>query len=179
MKKFLSLVLTLVMVMSLSVTAFAAGEQSGTTTLTANIPNAAEPSYTIHIPANTTLEYGNTDLQEIGSVSVSDVTGVAPDNITVISPYTDLINTEDPTDTITLNLYAQAAGGSSYAPKLIEKETGLWGGYYRVIYDYYETPEGFVYENCYEYPVFAEVTDWSGATPGATYQAVITFQFEV
>ena len=45
MKKLLTFILALVIVMSLSVTAFAEGEQSGTTTVTANIPNAATPSY--------------------------------------------------------------------------------------------------------------------------------------
>ena len=56
MKKILSLVLVVAMMMSMTVTAFAAvGDQSGTSTLTAVVP---EPEYTIHIPANMTLEYG-------------------------------------------------------------------------------------------------------------------------
>ena len=61
MKKFMSLVLALVMVCSLSVTAFAAD----TTTLTATIPNSTGPSYSVEIPADTVLAYGNTEMQNI------------------------------------------------------------------------------------------------------------------
>ena len=100
MKKFLSFVLVLVMVMSLSVTAFAEGEQSGTTTLTVEVPN---PSYTIHIPANTTLEYGNTELQEFGIVSVSDVANTRFVDVAVNR--TNLINKEDSTDEIALKIF--------------------------------------------------------------------------
>ncbi len=169
MKKLLTFILALVMVMSLSVTAFAEGEQSGTTTLTAEIPNAAAPSYTIQIPANTTLEYGNTDKQFIGRVSVKDVTNVETDGLVAFtSPYTDLINTEDPGDTIALVLYGKV--GDPF--DLIDKTTGLWYGASPGVY-------AAKYDQYYSYQMWAEVTDWSGATPGATYQAVITFQFKV
>lgn len=73
MKKIAALLLALVMLTSLTVTALAAGEKTGTTTLTATVPGA---DYTIHVPANMTLEYGNTSEQEIGEAYVTDVTGV-------------------------------------------------------------------------------------------------------
>ena len=76
MKKILSLVLVVVMLMSMTVTAFAAGEQSGTSKVNAVVPEPV-PEYTIHIPADMTLEYGNTDYQAIGKVYVSDVKNVA------------------------------------------------------------------------------------------------------
>lgn len=159
MKKFLSFVLVLVMVCSLSVTAFAEGEQSGTTTLTANIPNAAEPSYTIHVPANTTLEYGNTELQEFGIVSVSDVANTRFVDVAVNR--TNLINKEDSTDEIALKIFARWED-MGFMDCDGYKALGVYSlGEYQPLY------------------MAAKVEDWSGATPGATYQAVITFQFIV
>ena len=156
MKKFLSFVLVLVMVMSLSVTAFAEGEQSGTTTLTVEVPN---PSYTIHIPANTTLEYGNTELQEFGIVSVSDVANTRFVDVAVNR--TNLINKEDSTDEIALKIFYRWEG-YSFADVDGIKAFGVYSlGEYQPVY------------------MAAKVEDWYGATPGATYQAVITFQFTV
>lgn len=55
--------------------------QSGTTEVTVTVPEkTVEPqetvSYMIHIPATTSLIYGDSSRQYIGSVSVSNVTGV-------------------------------------------------------------------------------------------------------
>lgn len=168
MKKFLSLVLTLVMVMSLSVTAFA---EDGTTTLTVEVPNAAEPSYTLHIPANTTLTYGSTEKQEVsGHLYMEDVQNAKA--IKYLAPYTDLMNTSDSSDKIALRLYANAPHYASMRP--VDQATGQ-----------IEESSGLKTDTIYEkygelgwYPAvrfYAEVSDWSGATPGATYQAVITF----
>lgn len=166
MKKFLSLVLALVMVMSLSVTAFAEGEQSGTTTVTANIPNAATPSYTIHVPASMTLEYGNTDRQLIGGAYVTDVTDVQDGySIDLYSPYTMLINAEDSSDTLDWSLILDYNG--TFYP--VRPNDGS-AGFLNVLYRYGE----YATRNYY-----AQVSDWSGATPGATYQAVITFRFYI
>lgn len=172
MKKFLSFVLVLVMVMSLSVTAFAEGEQSGTTTLTANIPNAAEPSYTIHIPADMTLEYGNTGKQLIGNVYVTDVANC--DQVIVAAPYTDLVNTSDSTDIIPLTLYS-ALGGAFDEIKPSDGSSVESGVAPVCAYDRdYEFDANGGYCTT---PFYVEVSDWSGATPGATYKAVITFEF--
>lgn len=166
MKKFLSLILALAMVACMSVTAFAA---DGTTVLTAEIPN--EPSYTLHIPANMTLEYGNTGMQTIGDLSVTDVDGY--DLIWCAPKYTDLINTADSTDSISLVLYDDSDNFSQQelkkngnevqdnaTPTLFIKNFSQYAGW------------SDSYNN---YSLSAQVSDWSGATPGATYQATITY----
>lgn len=169
MKKFLSFVLVLVMVMSLSVTAFAEGEQSGTTTLTANIPNAAEPSYTLHLPANTTLTYGNTEMQQVsGKMYVENAQPQPANGIRFYAPYTDLVNTADSSDTIPMKLWLDLE--DSGEPYFVDPEYGDtegWG----------PTPLYSTYwDSYYSATFYAQVEDWSGATPGATYQSVITFQ---
>ena len=73
MKKLLTLVLALAMVCSLSVTVFAEGEQSGSTTITVAVPEKAPCTYTIHIPADATIEYGNTDVKYLGTAYATDI----------------------------------------------------------------------------------------------------------
>ena len=167
MKKLLTLILALVMVMSLSVTAFA---ETGTTTLTANIPNAAEPSYTLHIPANTTLTYGSTEKQKIsGDLYVENVQNAS--RVYFHAPFTDLINTSDSSDSIALNLYVELDHNGDLR-STVNQTTGTVDGATWALYDI-DWPESwgkYAIETFY-----AQVTDWSGATPGATYQAVITF----
>lgn len=168
MKKFLSFVLVLVMVCSLSVTAFAEG---GTTTLTVDVPNAAEPSYTLHIPANTTLTYGSTEKQKIsGDLYVENVQNAS--RVYFLAPFTDLINTSDSSDSIALNLYVEQDHDgdlSNTVNQTTGKVEGVTWGLYDI--DWPESSGKYAIETFY-----AQVTDWSGATPGATYQSVITFQ---
>lgn len=161
MKKFMSLVLALVMVCSLSVTAFAAD-----TILTAEIPNSSGPSYTVEIPADTVLAYGNTEMQNIdGQLTVKDVENV--NNIYIRARHTDLINIEDSTDYIILDVYGKFSDATE--KQQFDPWTGSFGGTYACIY-----ADGEVRPM----QLFAQVTDWSGATPGATYMAGITFTFE-
>ena len=119
--------------------------------------------------ADMTLEYGNTGEQTIGNVYVTDVTGC--DVVSVDIPYTDLVNTSDSTDTVPLTLYS---GGK----ELKKIGTTVDGGFSTPLYNkdlaglYQYDVNGYVTVSC-----SAIVSDWSGATAGATYQAVLTFDF--
>ncbi len=185
MKKRIALMLGLVMMFTLSAAGFAAGEQTGTTTLTVKVPEA---TYTIHIPANTTLEYDNTEKQEIGKVYVTDVKGF--NKVNFVLPYTDLINENDSSDTIPLVLYDYYEYDLTEIPELIEEYLEdedfeiLKNGnrkttnYTSMVFNTSLVGVSPEFETGYAANVvFAKVNDWSGATPGATYHAVITFKF--
>ena len=99
MKKMIALMLSLVLVLGMSAAVYADEEPTASMTLTAEIP---APTYTIHIPADYTLEYGNTEKQEIGAVYVTDVKDC--NRIVVKGSCTALVNTADPADKISLVL---------------------------------------------------------------------------
>ena len=170
MKKMIALILSLVLVFSITATVSADGEQTGSMILTAEIP---APSYTIHIPADFTLEYGNTEKQEIGAVYVTDVKDC--NRIVVNGSCTALVNTADPADKISLVLYnrydvVDVFKECSDAVNEIMYEKEFAGS---AIYPQYDA-------NGYCRVIYAaEVSDWSGATAGATYQSTVTFNFKV
>ena len=168
MKKFLSLILALAMVACMSVTAFAADP---TTTLTVEVPDNT-PSYTFHCPSEVTLEYGNTNKQKVGDVFVTDISS-SIDNVHGTIPYSNLINTTDSDDQIELNLYSsnEIYWDDEYA--LVQKDGSVIENGMSFVHNYYESPN-----KQYTYSLFAQVSDWSGATAGATYQATITYVVE-
>ncbi len=173
MKKMIALILSLVLVFSITATVSADGEQTGSMILTAEIP---APSYTIHIPADFTLEYGNTGKQVIGTVYVTDVQNT--NQVDAIITATDLINTDDSADTIALGLYAQYEHAQTLQPdSYLECEPR----YAEILYwknrPDYISPASFDDEGYCPTVLFAEVSDWSGATAGATYQSTVNFSF--
>ena len=81
MKKIVALLLMLTIIISLTATALAKVEKSGTTVITAVVP---EPDYTISIPADTTMTYGDTSAaKNLGSVQVSAVKNLTTVKCTV------------------------------------------------------------------------------------------------
>ena len=155
MKKIVALLLALVMLTGLTVTALAAGEKSGTTKLTAKVPG---PDYTIHIPADMTLEYGNTDLQLVGEFYVSDLVNV-----------TKTINGGVTTTTL--------ASGSNVIPTTykyegssVTKNGGEFVG--NMVVCHYPT------DTLYTRKLYVQVSaeDWAAAAPG-TYTATLTWKF--
>ena len=160
MKKILSLVLVIVMMMSMTVTAFAAGEQSGTTTLTVEVP-VPPVEYTIHIPANMTLEYGNTGHQKIGEAYASDVKNLAEGSrVWYTATSTDLVKGED---TIHLSLtYLQDATGT----------------YAKASTTTFAACDDTADHNPRVREFAAHVFDWGNPVPG-TYTATITWNFFV
>lgn len=158
MKKLIALMLCLMLAFSMPVTAFAEGEQSGTTTLTAEVPEPT-PSYTIHIPADTTLEYGNTEKQEIGSFYISDPVNV---NNHIVCD---------------LTITALTNGSNTISVKYYEDFLGeIESGESFSVYDKYS--DGTI--DMDDWTLFAQISQeaWSGAAPG-TYTATLTFQFSI
>ena len=161
MKKILSLVLVIVMMMSMTVTAFAAGTQSGTSTVTAVVPEPV-PEYTIHIPADMTLEYGNGERQLVGEVSVTDAQNV---------PYRKLIVAK-------MEATPLKSTEGNVIPVVFEYDrndgdykdiTGNIATVYKEAEDEYLTAY-----------LYAQVTeeDWKAAKPG-TYTSTITYDFKI
>lgn len=152
MKKLIALMLGLVLILSMSTTAFAAGEQTGTTTITAEVP---EPTYTMIIPADMTLEYGNTEAQKIGDFCVSNIVGITDRYVMCHISVTDLTS---------------AVGTIPVIYTVDGREVDeLFADF--SVYDY--TIPG--YEN---HSLYAKVTYWDSAAPG-TYTATITFNFSI
>ena len=108
MKKVITLALALLMVCSMSVTAFAA-----TTTLTTTVPEA---TYTLNIPANQEIPFGTTKAS-IGNITVTDAQGFAVGkNLNVTITY-DVFSAEGISTQIpyTLSLYAEGDNSNSGA----------------------------------------------------------------
>ena len=163
MKKFLSLILALAMVACMSVTAFAV---DGTTIITVEIPDG--PSYTLNIPANTPLEYGKTEKQQVtGTLYVENVQNAS--KVSFLAPFTDLVNTADSSDKIPMKLWAKMDFEDT-ATHNVDPATGKVDGDIWEMYDV--SWVGDEYETV---TFYAQVDDWSGATPGATYRSTITY----
>ena len=155
MKKIVALLLALIIVSSLTMTALAAGEKTGTTKLTVVVPGF---DYTIHVPADVTLEYNNTSDQTIGDVYVSDVPGVC--TIYFKTTITDLSNGSS---TIPVTYSAWLHGTAlSFSNGTIKQV--------------YETDGTNTEDWTWTITARISASDWLAAAPG-TYTATMTFNF--
>ncbi len=154
MKKIFTLLLALTMLVCITVVAFSAGEQTGTTTIRATVPNAGTSAYNIHIPSDLTLTYLDESDQTIGNMYISNVTG-NPEVWCKIS-YTDL------------------TCGSSTIPVQYKMDgNAIANGVTVCVYN--PTKDEY-YTSSFTAKVTA--SNWSDASPG-TYTATITFDFYI
>ena len=168
MKKIVAFLLALVMLTSLTLIALAAGEKTGTTTLTAVVPEA---DYTIHVPANVTLEYGKTDEQMVGDYWVSDFVNMpiaAGEHEPFVNIKTVATCLSDGTNTIPVTYIFKLDG--SWEHTLDHKVTNTSGE---------QITDMGITEN-YKSTIGAMISaeDWASAAPG-TYTATITFNFSI
>lgn len=163
MKKFLATILSVGIIFSMSVCAYA----EDTLTLKATVPE--EPTYTLTIPKGTqTLRYGDTGIQLLGEMKVENVSKV--DLIAVKPRYEDLKNTSNSSDTIGLELYCK--DDLENMEKI--KNTGVLDSNGMICLAFPGTRSGeYAYQN---FKLYAMVPDWSGATLGATYSATVTYE---
>lgn len=150
MKKLLSVILSLVLLLSMNVTAYAgtiSGSESGC-------------EYTVHIPADCSIEYGNTGLQSIGKVSVTS---------TNWSAFTS--NHKAVQVTITYDPYL----------KSVDVDEGIWyrAGFHvdldgRLVDDTEWSCQGNI-----EMEYFIHVSNWDLARMGTTYTTTITYNISL
>lgn len=151
MKKIISIILALTLLMSLSVTALA--EQQ---VVSVSIPDY---EYTVTIPADCTIEYNNTGIQSIGKVYVTstDWSVFRPNRkaveVGLASTRGDLTNENG-------RRIPYRVGGKH------PMEDSLTSGLFSCQFDTEE-----------EY--FIQISDWSNAEPGTTYSTTITYNISL
>ena len=169
MKKTLSFLRALVLVLSMGTMAFA----DGTTTLSTTVPPA---TYTLNIPADQEIAFGATRA-EIGNVTVSDSSGFAEGkNLKVTLSY-EPFKSKDVSSTIPFIIMPLLSGGVGSLPSgssivFQGEESGTVtekGGLLQTSGSYAEMT-GLVLK--------IESTDW-GKALGGDYTATITFTSEV
>ena len=162
MKKIIALILTLTLFICNATAALAAaGQKTGYTTLTAAVP---EPDYTIHVPANMSLEYGSTHDKELGSVYISDAVNISTSVQCAISG-TALKNGSN---YIAVNYSWKRAGDeNSWFFKTVSGESVV------MCRDTLYASNTYTTLN-----INAQVPDWASAVPG-TYTATITYNFSI
>ena len=159
MKKVLSVILSVALLMCMSVTAFAVEPNVHEQTVSVDIPLPYD--YTVTMPADCSLTYGNTDWQHIGDV-------------TVTSENWDNINNSDPYDGIQVgwswnndsNL-KNVDGESIYFDRELK-----WNGQMLSIGGVRLTSDDTV-------GFYLRVPDWSGAVEGTTYTKTITYRVQL
>lgn len=169
MKKMISTMLATALLVSTSVTAFAADNEQK---ITVNIPDR---DYTMTIPATTEIQYGSNDIVILNDelkMTSKDSTLLFSNShcVKVDITYNDLTHKEDSKYTLPLSILCAKPAD----------ETNIQGGYGED-YTWEELTSGgsvtFDGENFYwtnGYRLGAKVTGWENAEPGE-YQATVTY----
>lgn len=169
MKKIISTILAVALLMSISVTAFAADNEQ---TITVTIPDR---EFTMTIPATTEIKYGSNDVVALNQelkISSKNPTLLFSNShyVQVDIEYTNLYHKVDNKYTLPLSiLYAKPADESNVQGGYDESytwETLASGG--SVSFD----GQDFYWTNGYR--LGAKVTGWDNAEPGE-YQATVTY----
>lgn len=162
MKKNLSIILSLTLLLSMSVTAFAESTTSGEQKISVDIPTPCY-DYTLHIPADCKIDYNKTEPQSIGTFTVtSDYwDNILADYKSVYVEYefNNYMTTADGSDKLycyigninDANLFDPMVSGEGWSFK---HDGGDVGGFSTM---------------------YLKVPDWSIAKPGASYSMKITY----
>lgn len=160
MKKILSIILALTLLLSMSVTVFAEATSEGTQTVSVDVPLPCY-DYTVTIPASCSIEYGNTERQSIGAVTVTsdywDNIYADYDGVRVEAAHSnDLTNANG--DRISVGVLREEAGGSWHPND---------GESYPMRLDFLQ---GNSSTN-----LAVQVRNWSSAKAGETYSMTLTY----
>ena len=148
MKKFLSIILSFTLLMSISITAFAENQ-----VVTVSIPDL---DYTMTIPANCTIEYKNTDAQIIGDV-------------TFTSTDWQVFKDSGMAAHCRVSSNGQLTNDNGH---IINYEYGLYDSRFEQIM---ESVKSITVQGNSSSAIAIKVSDWSGAKPGTTYTTTITY----
>lgn len=159
MKKILSIILSLTLLLSMSVTVFAEATSEGTQTVSVEVPTPCY-DYTVTIPASCSIEYGNTERQSIGAVTV---TSDYWDNI-----YADYDGVR--VEAAHSSHLTNAAGDRIFVCVMYEEGEGMWNACLVEYPMWIDFLQGNSSKN-----MAVQVNDWSSAKAGETYSLTITY----
>lgn len=179
MKKLLAFLLALTLLLSLGVTAFAdtvtftdqIGQEEHTQTITVNAPAL---TWTLEIPADLEIEFGNTDLIEMGNLKISDVSwATLPANYFIYATMhlrNELSNSTD-SSTIAYDLSCRHHIPNPNAPgdEMISSQTSPWGDTPPA---YYQSSTHFRWSVMY---IQISKQSWQAAVPGEKYTGTINY----
>ncbi len=179
MKKLLALLCALTLLLSLDITAFAVTYEEGTTSIQEHTQtitvNAPALTWTLEIPANLEIEFGNTDLIEMGNLKISDVSwATLPANnfIYVTMHYRMQLSNSTDSSTIAYDLSCRHHVPNPNAPggEMISSQTSPWAD---------ETPPAYYQSSTHlKWSVmYIQISEqrWQAAVPGEKYTGTITY----
>ena len=178
MKKLLALLLALTLLLSVGITAFADTYEEGTTSIQEHTQtitvNAPALTWTLEIPADLEIEFGNTDLIEMGNLKISDVSwATLPANnfIYVTMHYRNQLSNSTDSSTIAYDLSCRHHVPNPNAPgdEMISSQTSPWGDTPPA---YYQSSTHFRWSVMY---IQISEHSWQAAVPGEKYTGTINY----